>query len=1661
MSEHFLIVSAASSENEDDHLMGEPALASAPPPAPAQQQRALPPPPPLQLVAPPPQLLLPAAWRSSLPAEQHEWVSRALFVADRAGRPVLSPELQLWHHPPGPRLVYSQQPSFPDAFFQRPFFLWAPYKMWTYHLKCPNCAHKLTGGGLYKTVRRVLDLDGWYYMGTEYLECSSCTKKCASWSESIRSQLDLDHQLLFPAVLTYRLSCDRKVLAQMKGRTLGNSASRLHSFLVEQHTAEWMRRSIHYLNTCRRLEVVGVQMPPLQPPPQMVRVPSSSWLLSTFVLESFTRIEELKAKVTSTFGSILKMGSTKKVTKKLAGAEAGTALCMSSVGNELGQVLMSVLTAAEGYGLRDMARGLQERYQLAGMEPPQVLYVDRDCCRRDGGTCATAALFPAWPHLAVRLDTWHFMRRLAAGVTSASHPLYPEFMRRLSSCIFEWDAEDLSLLETALQADGSRRTPSSKEMGRHCRRRTRGAQETERLLGEVVEVFKGATDTKNVPLLERRRVEQILETQRHHIPCIQDPAGVPLYTRTGQLTRGGVSLPVYRCARGSTSLHSFHLHLHRFIPGSSARGSFFHMFLLEGLTRWNEDRGKAAAGAEGAGTSCYSGQEQHTLHQLTQHFFQSTLVESYVKPLQYTGELIGISYLYNQTGKVLQPLPEDPDELDDSEEESTTYNRLRLQKEQAEAARRGESLRLRAPSQNKCSSCEMTKTMNQTDLERAVTKWKASPVSYRTPKGGGRARTASKPLGSALAAFVSGRRSLSAVEMQAKIQKLVVPKPAFPASLGSALPSKPSEEPSDEELIRAVVDMEEYVQAPLSFHPPPATPSSAPQKGAGVSAVLGEPTDEELLEATQEQDHALRPPAVVQTAPAPSSLPPPAATASPGAAAPGQDELPGQPSSLLRHLLPVSWRAALTVEQQQWIGRMLFTRDQWGRPSLITDLNLWWNPPQSRPIYHQPPASPDPFFACRLFLWMPHWIWRLQLTCPQPSCTGSMVKAGLYRTIRRVLDIDGWYLMATEYLECRRCKKKVGGWSQGLIRQLAPTYSCQFPAVLTYKLSCDQRVVTQLKSRTLGNSATQLVRGQFPPPPIMPTLPSPIWLLTVYGYDIMTRLDEYKVTKKLAGTASDTAAWVTNVGNEYGQVLISVLTCSEGAEGLSSMAAGLMRRYRLAGVPPPQLIYVDRDCCNRDGVSKTAALFQEWGQLVVRLDIWHLMRRFAAGVTTESHELYPAFMRQLSLCIFEVDPGDARRLTEAKRSQLEGKRGMVGLTDAEVIQKITREEWRLHCRRRTRGAEDTALLLQDLHQTFGGTAGRDNRDIPLLDPLRIQDIWSTQRPHLSCIQDPPGVQLYTQTGRLTKGGVILPVYRCARGSTSLESFHLHLNRFIPGTQASAKHFQVRESGHLKHALNQKSQRVLGRQLVKDFTKPAEYTGELIGVEFLYRQTGKVLEDVSLDPDIPDEAAAIQSLEEVDEGIEEDVEDPTVFQPDIPSTSTAARSGDPADAHRSEPSGPAAPHQPDPPEAPEAPAQQSSSDSEEEIQGPDGQPGYQHVLTLAKALLEARSLQGLSDKRVDELMVLWQRLPEPDRQTPGEAAEGAVQDSEGEEHLLSWEGESPTLSSRAELGPCNMAQRQPPGRGHLQPALPSPPRGHAVRRDHEDSVVPHPHGLRGH
>ncbi|XP_051780334.1 uncharacterized protein LOC127527010 [Erpetoichthys calabaricus] len=199
----------------------------------------------------------------------------------------------------------------------------------------------------------------------------------------------------------------------MHERTLGNGASRLRRYLLEEHTRSWLTRSKKFMFAVTKFITSGAE-PSTTPrlPPRMTPVPSAKWLLSIYARKVASRLEETKARITSIFGSILKMDSTKKVTKKLAGAAAGIAAWVTNAGNEHGQILISVLTAAEGAGLHPMATGLMQRYRDAGVSPPLVLYVDRDCCSQEG-PCKVSLLFNQWDQLVVQLDVWHLMRRFA------------------------------------------------------------------------------------------------------------------------------------------------------------------------------------------------------------------------------------------------------------------------------------------------------------------------------------------------------------------------------------------------------------------------------------------------------------------------------------------------------------------------------------------------------------------------------------------------------------------------------------------------------------------------------------------------------------------------------------------------------------------------------------------------------------------------------------------------------------------------------------------------------------------------------------------------------------------------------------------------------------------------------------------------------------------------------------------------------------------------------------------------------------------------------------------------------------------------------------------------------------------------------------------------
>lgn len=151
---------------------------------------------------------LPGIWKQQLPPQQHEWIRKALFKLNaKTGKLDLTTQLKMWWYPPQPPLVHSNPPAV-SVYFCRPLFLWMPLRMWSFQFTCinPKCTgHKLTSAGVNKSIRHVLDIDGWYDMATEYLECKRCLKKFPAWSAELLNQLDIAHRSQFPAILTYRL----------------------------------------------------------------------------------------------------------------------------------------------------------------------------------------------------------------------------------------------------------------------------------------------------------------------------------------------------------------------------------------------------------------------------------------------------------------------------------------------------------------------------------------------------------------------------------------------------------------------------------------------------------------------------------------------------------------------------------------------------------------------------------------------------------------------------------------------------------------------------------------------------------------------------------------------------------------------------------------------------------------------------------------------------------------------------------------------------------------------------------------------------------------------------------------------------------------------------------------------------------------------------------------------------------------------------------------------------------------------------------------------------------------------------------------------------------------------------------------------------------------
>ena len=124
--------------------------------------------------------------------------------------------------------------------------------------------------------------------------------------------------------------------------------------------------------------------------------------------------------------------------------------------------------------------------------------------------------------------------------------------------------------------------------------------------------------------------------------------------------------------------------------------------------------------------------------------------------------------------------------------------------------------------------------------------------------------------------------------------------------------------------------------------------------------------------------------------------------------------------------------------------------------------------------------------------------------------------------------------------------------------------------------------------------------------------------------------------------------------NSHKMILSFVLVNNDSTEDLEDMVDSISLRYEEAQQLPPSIIYQDKECCSGKKKSlvsvgesssdttsqhcKETKMLKLWRRLnpsiVLKLDIFHWMRRLLRGITNEKHIFVPGFFREIRLAVF-------------------------------------------------------------------------------------------------------------------------------------------------------------------------------------------------------------------------------------------------------------------------------------------------------------------------------------------------------------------------------------------------------------------------------------------
>ncbi|XP_053092416.1 uncharacterized protein LOC117599093 isoform X2 [Pangasianodon hypophthalmus] len=303
-----------------------------------------------------------------------------------------------------------------------------------------------------------------------------------------------------------------------------------------------------------------------------------------------------------------------------------------------------------------------------------------------------------------------------------------------------------------------------------------------------------------------------------------------------------------------------------------------------------------------------------------------------------------------------------------------------------------------------------------------------------------------------------------------------------------------------------------------------------------------------------------------------------------------------------------------------------------------------------------------------------------------------------------------------------------------------------------------------------------------------------------------------KVARKVtlaSGTMSSYA-----VMNENWMILSWVMLQSESEQSLESMYCGLASRYSAAAIPKAKYQWVDRDCCAAfrvmdpapyehlqwDAWRTTEAIVAEVTagnlrnlcasclkyneDIIVKLDLFHCMRRFTRECVSEHHPLYSSFCHFLSAAFSVVDQSDLEKLKNAYR--------FCGIEPANPTKQHIRE----HCRTKVPHPRELVQRVEEVLQHFH--LAKDPNNILLFKPSMLK-VWWIQRVHIlrGCLSDPEVEEgiLYRHGGMLqlnhVKGeGAAVPIWIPVRGTSQQEGFHFHQAQWVTGNRVSPELFQA-------------------------------------------------------------------------------------------------------------------------------------------------------------------------------------------------------------------------------------------------------------------------------